>query len=102
MNEKPGPPGENAQSIHLTGHWAPHRKGTGFPFVQLILVEPAHYLFLHKSTHEFQSRDQEEQNQEVQTNQWGYEGGKDPAHSGEHGARSKANVPGRRKKEQIN
>lgn len=48
------------------------------------------------------AENQEEQNQEVQTNQWGYEGGNDPAHSGEHGTRSKANIPGRHKKQKTN
>lgn len=41
---------------------------------------------------------QEEQNQEVQTNQWGDEGSNDPTNPGEHGARSKTNIPERHKK----
>lgn len=55
-NQKPDPQG-GGQPIHLTQYWALHGKGTRFTFVQLLLVEPVHYLFLHKSTHEFQSRE---------------------------------------------
>lgn len=46
------------------------------------------------------AENQEEQKQEVQTNQWGYERGNDPANSGEHGTCSKANIPGRHKEKQ--
>lgn len=49
--------GGGAPVHRLTEYWALHGKGTRFTFVQLLLVEPVYYLFLHKCTHEFQSRE---------------------------------------------
>lgn len=44
----------------------------------------------------------QEQRQEVQTNQRGDEGSNDPTDSGEHGARSEANVSRRQERNQVN
>lgn len=58
-----------------------------------------HYLFLLKSTSISKAENQDKQNQEVQTNQWGDEGSDNPTNSGEHGTSPQPHIPERQKKQ---
>ena len=92
--------GKSPSSSTLMEGKALRQTGTSSASAQLLLAELTHCLSLHKAQTSGEAEGHG-QRQEVQTNQGGDEGGNDPTDSGEHGARSQANVSGKQERSRI-